>query len=131
MSKVHTSVRRLAILAIAILLYSQVVIFANDCQKPNPNTVFCQSLPSGAVTHCEQGSIPDCRTHKIYEIKNFPNGAVESSSGLTEQVQAQCIRSKDCGTALDGSGCVVTSYFGGWSNGTKTQVKAGGNCPEG
>lgn len=107
-------------LGIGVVLLTAVV-YADNCEKPNPNTVFCKDLPSDAQFTCN--GLSPCEG-AIYDIHNFPNGTVSSPEGSTKDAQAPCWRTKVCSldTSVEPNICKAPASFTNWTPGTMKQV---------
>jgi hypothetical protein len=116
-----------AVLAVVLAGYMVEIAVALPCQKPNPSTKLCAGLPAGAVTSCA-GATP-C-SGAVYEIANFPDGAVGAETGTTKEEQAPCIRSNSCvvDTSSKPPGCKASIFWTPWSPGAKT-VTGDNPCP--
>jgi hypothetical protein len=99
-----------------------------NCQQPNSNEKFCYAIPGDAVSGCDDANL--CEHHHVYDVKNFPDGAIASSHGLTQQTQADCWRRRGC--MLDEMAvpiaCISDGGFGNWVPAAKT-VSGTRSCP--
>lgn len=99
------------------------------CYRPNPNMVLCASIPPDATLDCGTILITDCANRKEYDIKNFPDGIVEHTTGTVAQQQANCIRSRLCVNPGSGSFCAAGTIWGAYSLAAKW-VSGAAQCPE-
>ena len=112
----------------------QGVLWASvDCQKLNPNEKLCTTTPEDSIASCADGN-PNvglgCGVI-VYEINNFPDGVVSSTSGTTAETQANCKRSNNCVLDPDASPQKCKASTQGWSSWSQaTKVIVGTNqCP--
>ncbi len=117
---------------LASLIVLPTVLWATSaCKVPNPNTVFCTEVPSGTVESCvaQSGGESICGESSVSIIAIFPDGAVDSSSGSTKQVQETCITTKECVWNEDTEVC-ETEPAGQWSITKAAKTTTGTNqCP--
>jgi hypothetical protein len=104
----------------------------DHCQKPNPNTKACfeptDSVGEFYTWYCGMRPRSQC-SGAIYEINQFPDGAVTSGTGLTMTQSAPCYRSRNCSWVYLGWYCGVANWSS-WTHRQKTVTNPNGICPD-
>lgn len=80
-----------------VVLFGQIVGWATDaCQVPNPSTIYCTAVDPKAVESCSKLPRGSCGGFFMMERNQFPQGAVKSASGTTQQIQSKCYCKQTC-----------------------------------
>jgi len=112
------------------------VLATNVCEKPNPNTKECYD-PDNAKVACSVLQYQECKEHVltayfVYDILQFPKGAVESDVGLTRTELSNCWRWHGCkwdGDQTSGS-CKPAGNWSSWTQKFKTVENTDECCPD-
>lgn len=106
-----SSVATVAVLSIGLATTSA------KCQHPNPNEKLCKTLPDDAVKQCDGTSSTLCLVAEVavYDIKPFPDGAVDGGTTYTTTTFTDCWRKQGCrwDTAVSPQRCVAGSWLPG------------------
>ncbi len=122
-------------LASMMVLAFHVGSWAQQCTQPNINTVLCANPTPPGVDYC--GVVTNqtaCGNSHAYTIKNFPNKAMNSTSGATKEVQANCYYDDVCAWNPKDNACEVGTGLptaGAWYLAAQTVNNPNVTCPAG
>ena len=142
--------KQIAILIVGVVVlvfvagYYVHIVAADNCQLPNPNTKACYSPSSGTgpggpngggwVASCTATLTPqqcsDSTSYHVYEIKKFPDGAVNADYGYTTEDPASCWRAVACTLDTQTNKCKQSDVWSPWYLDWKTYIDTSRCCPE-
>lgn len=119
------------LLSMATLGLQVGVRAANNCKKPNTNTIACYTPPRENPNYvCNTiTTAQTCAIWNSYNINNFPDGSVDADSGATKQDQSDCYQACACVNDPDNVGKCKNGTFGPWAQGAKTVNNPDITCP--
>jgi hypothetical protein len=113
-----------AVAALLLIQFAQADPAPLPCFEPNKSKQkFCKELPKNSVSTCDGLVQNDCVGHAVYNINNFPDGAVGSATGTTVEEQADCWQKSECYWDVSAEPAKCKAYpTSAWFPGTKTVV---------